>query len=149
MKTKNESISLELLSNEARSQLEVEVALSNIQAGFPSPATDYMTEAIDLNKELVHHPECTFFARVKGDSMQDAHILDGDLAVVDKSRTAQDGDFVVAFIDGEFTIKEFRNAPDGKSGWLIPHNSKYPKIHITEENEFIIWGVITYLIHKT
>ena len=149
METKDNDIRLELFSADTRSKMELQMTTSSIHAGFPSPATDYMTEAIDLNRELIRHPECTFFARVKGDSMKEAHILDGDLAVVDKARTAQDGDFVVAYIDGEFTIKEFRNAPDGRSGWLIPHNPKYQKIHVTADNEFVIWRVITYLIHKT
>ena len=147
-KDNNDNLRLELFAADTRSHIELETPLSQVQAGFPSPATDYLTEAIDLNRELIQHPECTFFARIKGDSMQEAHILDGDLAVVDKSLQARDGDYVVAYIDGEFTIKEFRNAPDGKSGWLIPHNPKYRKIHVTEDNEFIIWGVITYLIHK-
>ena len=73
--------------------------------------------------------------------------IDGDLAVVDKELQAKDGDFVIAFVDGEFTIKEFRKDPTGDFGWLVPWNSQYPKIRVDASNEFIIWGVVTYVIH--
>ena len=123
------------------------VLAEHVHAGFPSPAADY-TERIDITKELIHHPETTFYARIDGDSMQDAGIFSGDLVVIDRSLRAQDGNFVAAYIDGEFTIKEYCLEPDGKSAWLIPHNSKYKRIHVTAENEFLIWGVITHTIHS-
>ena len=122
------------------------VLAENIHAGFPSPAADY-TERIDISRELVRHPETTFYARIDGDSMQDAGIFSGDLVVIDRSLTAQDGDFVAAYIDGEFTVKEFRLDAKHNCAWLIPHNDKYRKIRVNEENAFIIWGVITHTIH--
>ena len=107
-----------------------------IRAGFPSPAYDHAGERIDIIHELIPHPNTTFYARVQGDSMHDAGIIDGD-------------NFVVACIDGEFTIKEFRLDPSGQCAWLIPHNSAYSPIKVTEENSFLVWGVITHAIHKT
>ena len=127
--------------------LSIPLAQSSVRAGFPSPAQDYMGEEIDLNKVLVRHREATFYVRVSGESMTEAGILDGDLAVVDKELQAKDGDFVIAFVDGEFTIKEFRKDPTGDFGWLVPWNSQYPKIRVDASNEFIIWGVVTYVIH--
>ena len=82
------------------------MAQSGIHAGFPSPATDYMTQAIDLNKELVRHPAATFYGRVVGDSMIDAGVDEGDILVIDKSLEPQDGDMAVCFVDGEFTLKQ-------------------------------------------
>mgnify|MGYP003236253482 CR=1 FL=1 len=96
---------LELYSADLSSQLNLAFADQGIRAGFPSPAQDYMGESIDLNHELVHHPATTFYARAVGDSMTGCGIDDGDLLVIDKSIEAQDGDIVVAFIDGEFTLK--------------------------------------------
>ena len=125
----------------------MELALAeHLHAGFPSPAAD-CTERIDITRELIRHPETTFYARIEGDSMQDAGIFSGDLVVIDRSLQASDGDFVAAYIDGEFTVKEFRTDPSAKCAWLIPHNSAYSPIRVDEDNAFIIWGVITHTIH--
>ena len=129
-------------------QASPELALAeHLHAGFPSPAADY-TERIDITRELIRHPETTFYARIEGDSMQEAGIFSGDLVVIDRSLLAADGNYVAAYIDGEFTVKEFRSDPSGECAWLIPHNDKYPKIRVNNDNSFIIWGVITHTIHK-
>ena len=83
----------------------IQMALEGIHAGFPSPAQDYMSGVIDLNKELVRHPEATFYGRVVGDSMIDAGINEGDVLVIDKSLEPSEGDMCVCFIDGEFALK--------------------------------------------
>jgi DNA polymerase V len=118
----------------------------HLHAGFPSPAAD-CTERIDITRELIRHPETTFYARIDGDSMRDAGIFSGDLVVIDRSIQATDGAFVAAYIDGEFTVKEFRHDPSNQCAWLIPHNKAFSPIRVTEENAFIIWGVITHAIH--
>jgi len=127
--------------------LELELAES-IHAGFPSPAADYAGERIDLVREMTPHPETTFYARVSGDSMLDAGIFDGDILVVDRSLLPQDGNIVVAAIDGEFTLKEYRRDKEHNGAWLIPHNNRFKPIHVTEENTFIIWGVVTFNVHR-
>lgn len=131
------------------------MAQSDIHAGFPSPATDYMTQAIDLNKELVRHPAATFYGRVVGDSMIDAGVNEGDILVIDKSLEPRDGDMAVCFIDGEFTLKHIRfeneTAKDGSRFSqirLVPANDRYPVIEVSEGSDFIMWGVVTYVIKK-
>lgn len=119
-----------------------------VHAGFPSPAADYAGERIDLARELTPHPDTTFYARVSGDSMLDAGIFDGDILIVDRSLLPQDGNIVVAAVDGEFTLKEFKTDPNHNGAWLIPHNGKYSPIHVTEQNTFLIWGVVTHNVHK-
>ena len=118
----------------------------HLHAGFPSPAAD-STERIDITRELVRHPETTFYARIEGDSMRDAGIFSGDMVVTDRSLQASDGDYVAAYIDGDFTVKEFRSDPSGQCAWLIPHNDAYRPIKVTDDNSFIVWGVITHTIH--
>ena len=122
------------------------MAQEGIHAGFPSPATDYMTQAIDLNKELVKHPAATFYGRVVGDSMIDAGVEEGDILVIDKSLEAQDGDMAVCFVDGEFTLKHLRFHENGLT--LVPANAKYPSIEVGEGSDFIMWGVVTYVIKR-
>jgi len=122
------------------------MAQDGIHAGFPSPATDYMTQAIDLNKELVKHPASTFYGRVVGDSMIDAGVDEGDILVIDKALEPKDGDMAVCFVDGEFTLKYLSM----RSGRLVlkPANPRYPQIEITEGMDFKMWGVVTYIIKK-
>ncbi len=128
------------------------MAQSDIHAGFPSPATDYMTQAIDLNKELVRHPAATFYGRVVGDSMIDAGVEEGDILVIDKSLDPQDGDMAVCYIDGDFTLKYLRFS--GEPGCadrrltLVPANGRYPSIEVDESSDFKMWGVVTYVIKK-
>lgn len=128
------------------------MAQSDIHAGFPSPATDYMTQAIDLNKELVKHPAATFYGRVVGDSMIDAGVEEGDILVIDKSLEPQDGDMAVCFIDGEFTLKHLRFSVESGTGGrkltLVPANDRYPSIEVNEGSDFKMWGVVTYIIKK-
>lgn len=119
-----------------------------VRAGFPSPAQDYMTENIDLNRELIRHPATTFYARVVGDSMCDAGIDEGDLLIVDKGIEPQENDVVVAFVDGEFTLKRIHIEMDRHEFWLMPANESYHPIRVTEENQFMIWGVVTYNIKR-
>lgn len=133
-------------SIEISTSMPLPLADGGIRAGFPSPAQDYMDVAIDLNKELVRHPSTTFYGRVKGDSMEDAHVYDGDILVIDKSIEPQNNDMAVCYLDGEFTLKYIEITETGVS--LIPANPKYPIIQVDEEQNLIVWGVVTYIIHK-
>lgn len=139
-------LKLNLYSSGISTDMDISFVDAVIKAGFPSPAQDYLTGTIDLNKELIRHRDTTFLARVSGNSLQEAGICDGDIIVIDKSLEARNGDFVVAFVDGEFTLKEFRLDDNAKCAWLIPHNKDYEPIKVTEENQFMIWGVLTYTI---
>jgi DNA polymerase V len=135
-------------SAQTATELELPLIDGGIAAGFPSPAQDYIDLKIDLNKELITNPSSTFYGRVKGSSMQDAGIKDGDILVIDKSLEPKDGDTAVCYIDGEFTLKYIKFEPDAV--WLVPANPKFQPIKVTEENNFCIWGVVTYSIksHK-
>lgn len=117
---------------------------TTVRAGFPSPAMDFEELGIDLNTLLVNNPSATFLVRVSGDSMQDAGIHDGDLLIVDKSKSPDDGNIAVCFLDGEFTLKSIELHQD--HCYLVPHNPNYPKIKVNEENELIIWGVVVHVI---
>ncbi|HWR01448.1 MAG TPA: translesion error-prone DNA polymerase V autoproteolytic subunit, partial [Chlorobaculum sp.] len=101
---------------------------------------------LDLNKALVRHPNATFYGRVKGSSMIDAGIEDGDILVIDKSLEPKDGDIAVCFLDGEFTVKSISTGDDGL--YLVPANKEFKPIRIGEESEFLVWGIVTYVIHK-
>ena len=141
------NLKLDIFSSEfSTEELNVSFIDAGIKAGFPSPAQDYHTGTIDLNRELIRHRETTFLARVSGNSLNDAGICDGDIIVIDKSLEAMNGDFVVAFVDGEFTLKEFRFDEKNNCAWLVPHNKDYEPIRVTEENQFLVWGVLTYTI---
>lgn len=117
-----------------------------VSAGFPSPADDFKEDRISLDRELVNDPEATFFARVNGDSMQGAGMDDGDLLVIDKSIEAYDGCIAVCFVDGDFTVKRIKKQKDHIE--LLPENPKYRPIRITEENNLVIWGVVTNIVKR-
>lgn len=117
-----------------------------IHAGFPSPEDDFHGPSLDISHLLVKNPASTFFARVAGDSMIGDGIEDGDILVIDKSVAIYDKCIAVCFIDGEFTVKRVEIHPD--YALLVPSNPKYPAIKVTEENKFIIWGVVHYVIKK-
>ncbi len=115
-----------------------------ISAGFPSPADDFLDINIDLNKHLIKNPSTTFYGRVRGNSMIDAGIHDGDLLVIDKSLEPQSDKIAVCFIDGEFTVKRIQIEKD--TVWLIAENKDYQPIKVTKENELLIWGIVTNVI---
>jgi len=117
-----------------------------VSAGFPSPADDFKEDRISLDRELVRDTEATFFARVNGDSMQGAGMDDGDLLVIDKSIEAYDGCIAVCFVDGDFTVKRIKKQKDHIE--LLPENPKYRPIRITEENNLVIWGVVTNIVKR-
>lgn len=137
---------IEIHSIDLSTSLPLPYADEGIRAGFPSPAQDYMEQAIDLNKEIVKHPASTFYGRVVGDSMRDEGIEEGDILVIDKSLELMNDDLAVCFIDGEFTVKRVRLETD--AAWLVPANPDYPKIKVTAGNDFIVWGIVTYTIKK-
>ena len=137
---------IEIHKIDISSNLPLKFADEGIKAGFPSPAQDYLEQAIDLNKELIRHPASTFYGRVVGDSMKDEGIEEGDILVIDKSLELLDDDLAVCFIDGEFTVKRVRLEPH--AAWLVPSNPDYPLIKVTRDNEFMVWGIVTYTIKK-
>ena len=119
---------------------------SGIAAGFPSPVDDFKQNRISLDNELVKNKEATFFARVCGQSMIGAGLDDNDLLVIDRSIEPENNKIAVCFIDGEFTVKRLL-IKKGKL-WLQPENSEFKPIEVTNENEFIIWGIVTNVIKK-
>lgn len=117
-----------------------------VPAGFPSPADDHAEKRLDLNEYLIDQSESTFFVRIKGDSMIDAGILDNDIVIVDRSKSAAINDIVLASIDGEFTVKVLAKNSEGP--YLMPANKEYKPIHIKSDSEFEIWGVVTGSVRK-
>ena len=117
-----------------------------VQAGFPSPAEDHIDMDLNLNDYLVQNPSATFCVKAIGESMKDAGIQSGDIMIVDKSLEPKNRSIVLAVIDGEFTVKRV-NMNDNKL-YLMPENSSFSPIKITEEMDFQVWGVVTYVIHK-
>lgn len=124
-------------------QIEIPLLHCSIAAGFPSPADDYVDQALDLNELLVTNPPATFFVRVNGDSMVDAGIHHGDILSVDRSEEAHDGSIVIALINGELTVKELSLYPKVR---LIPHNPAYPVIELAENDDFEIFGRVKGLV---
>jgi DNA polymerase V len=119
---------------------------TGISAGFPSPAEDFKQERLSLDNELIKNKEATFFARVSGQSMIDAGLSDNDLLVIDRSLSPANNKIAVCFLDGEFTVKRLKVEKD--EVWLQPENKNYQPIKITEENDFVIWGIVTNVIKK-
>lgn len=117
-----------------------------VPCGFPSPAADYVERRIDLNDMLIPHPSATYFVKALGDSMIEGGISDGDLLVVDSSRTAEHGDIVIASVAGEFTVKRLQLRPTVQ---LIPMNRAYSPIVVGREETLDIFGVVTYIIKST
>lgn len=139
-------VSVDIFKPDLSSHISLPFADQGIQAGFPSPAQDYISESIDLNREIVHHPAATFYGRVSGESMIGDGIDDGDIIVIDRSLEPRDGDLTVCCIDGEFTLKRIKLENDRV--WLIPANEAFDPILVTPENKFEIWGVVTYTIKR-
>lgn len=119
---------------------------TRVQAGFPSPAHGEYADSIDLNRELISNPAATFCARVIGNSMVDAGINEGDLLIIDRSVPARDGCIAVCFVDGDFTVKRVTVRDDGV--YLTPANASFPPLHISEESNFQVWGVVTHIVKR-
>lgn len=124
---------------------EVEMC-GDVRAGFPSPADDTPHEKLDLMRLVVRHPASTFYFRISGVSMVDDGFDEGDIVVVDRSLEPTNNATAVCFIDGEFTIKKIRQ--EKNCLYLMPANKEYKPIKVTAENEFMVWGVVTYIIKK-
>tara|TARA_B100001113_G_C20878029_1_gene521312 strand:+ start:234 stop:668 length:435 start_codon:yes stop_codon:yes gene_type:complete len=117
---------------------------NGISAGFPSPADDFKEIRISLDEELIKNKEATFYARVSGDSMQDAGLSDGDLIVIDRAINIENNKICVCYLDGEFTVK--RIIKRGRKLYLKPENKNYKEIEIKKDSELIVWGIITFVI---
>ena len=128
------------------SELRIPFISEGVSAGFPSPAADFMETNIDLNAALSENPLATFYIKVKGNSMIDAGINDKDVLVVDRSLEPRNNTIAICFIDGEFTVKRIQLEENYL--YLMPENANYKPIKVTEENQLIIWGIVTYVIKK-
>lgn len=133
-------------TNYSQKSFKIPLFQSLVNAGFPSPAEDYEDLELNLEKYIIKNPSATFYVRVKGDSMQDARIYDGDILVVDKAEVPRNGDVVVALLNGEFTVK--RLVKKNNVFYLMPENPAYPSIEVNEYSDFRVWGVVTYTLHK-
>jgi DNA polymerase V len=135
---------MELFVSESDTRQYLSVGEAN--CGFPSPAHDYSDNKLDLNEYLIRHPSATFYIRAKGHSMIDAGIHDGDLLIIDRAVQPTNNIIVLAVVDGEFTIKKIQ-VHEGRL-YLMPKNTDFRPIEITDAMDFKVWGVVTYVIHK-
>lgn len=125
-------------------QMLIPYALEKINAGFPSPAQDYIDKALDMNEHLIKNETATFIVKVASLSMLNAGIDIDDELIVDRSLDAKHGDIVVALIDNDFTVKRLMIDESGQ--WLKAENPEYKNIYLQEGQELIIWGVVTCII---
>lgn len=120
---------------------------ANVVAGFPSPADDYLHDTLDFNRDYIRHPEASFYGDVEGDSMRDAGIFNGDRVIIDRAVEPHDGSIVVAFWNGDFTMK-YLDLTHRKDGYieLRPANPEYPVFKVMAGDTFEVWGVVIHLI---
>ena len=138
------SPALEIFSLSTETELALPFISAGIQAGFPSPAADFEDVRIDLNQYLIRNPAATFLSRVKGHSLINAGFHHGDILVIDRSLEHSNGKVAVCYLDGEFTLKRIKFEKD--CCWLIPENEDFRPIKVTAENDFLIWGIVTFII---
>ena len=131
-------------NNDVRKQIHM--AQEGVSAGFPSPADDFKELRISIDQEVVRNEEATFYARVSGVSMQGAGLDDGDLLVIDRSLEPQNDKIAVCFIDGSFTVKRLK--VDVDCVYLMSENKNYKPIKVSEGDELLIWGIVTYVVKK-
>jgi DNA polymerase V len=139
---------MKIIRGEFKEKLDLLFAPS-IKAGFPNSADDYMHESLDFNRDIIKHPEATFYGRVEGDSMIGLSINEGDIAVIDRSIEPEHGDIVVSYIDGEFNVK-LLDLTHKKDGYieLKSANPKAPNFRINEDDNFRVWGVVIWTIKR-
>ncbi len=126
--------------------LHIKLFSCPVEAGFPSPAEDHIETTLDINDLLIEHPAATFFVRVAGDSMIDAGIHAGDVLVVDRSKTAINGNIIIALVNGEYTVKRLSIQQEVIT--LCPENTNYSPICLSGLDELIVWGVVTGLARQ-
>lgn len=146
LKRLHTSATLEFYTPDFSTSAELPFVDGGLRAGFPSPADDFLEVKIDFNKEYIKNQDATFYAKVKGNSMKNAGIFDGDVLVIDRSLEPQNDKIAVCVIDGEFTVKRIKI--EKGIVWLIPENEEFQPIKVTSENEFIVWGIVTASIKK-
>ncbi|MBS1623432.1 MAG: translesion error-prone DNA polymerase V autoproteolytic subunit [Bacteroidetes bacterium] len=120
--------------------------VGSIQAGFPSPADDHLQEVLDLTELVVQNPNATYYARAIGKSMVNDGVEDGDILVIDRSIEPRNGAMVIGILSGEFTLKRIKF--DSATVSLIPANADYPVLRVSEEHDFRVWGIVTYILKK-
>jgi DNA polymerase V len=128
------------------SHISIPYFSDGIKAGFPSPASEFPDKHLDLNEYLIQHPASTFFVKVIGDSMTGSNIHEGDILIVDRSLIPKNDDVIVAYLRGEFTVKKFLK--EDPYVYLVPTNPAYKRIQIQADEDFVVWGVVTYVISK-
>jgi len=128
-----------------KKDLEIPLFMVPVEAGFPSPAADYLEGNLDLNEYLIKHPAATIFVRAPDDSMIKAGIFPGDILIVDRSIKPTDKKVVIALIDGGFGVRRISKIK-GKV-FLVPENENYKPIQIDPETDCEIWGIVTNVIH--
>ncbi|GGE62948.1 MAG TPA: translesion error-prone DNA polymerase V autoproteolytic subunit [Paenalcaligenes hominis] len=119
---------------------------ATVQGGFPSPAEDFYQPRVDLNTLLIRQPEATFFMRIRGTSMRDMGIDDGDYVIIDRSLTPKHGNLVVAIIDNEFTLKQLYQKHNRLQ--LLSANPDFAPIELKDQQQLHIWGVVTWTFKK-
>jgi len=127
-------------------ELSAVPCIASISAGFPSPAEDFTEFSISLDKHLIQNPAATFMAYANGESMVQAGIHHGDILIIDRSLNAKDGDIIISVINGEFTVKKISMMNDKL--FLVPKNSQYRSVEISDDMDFEVWGIVTYSIRK-
>ncbi|EKD31337.1 MAG: Peptidase S24, S26A and S26B [uncultured bacterium] len=138
--------SIEILRPDEGEALYITISDTPVNAGFPSPAENHLDNKLDLNRALIKNPSSTFFARVKGESMIDDGVEDGDLLVIDRSVEPYENCLAVCFLEGEFTLKRVKI--EGDYLLLVPANQKFTPIKVKKDDDFYIWGVVRYLIKR-
>lgn len=118
----------------------------NLSCGFPNPADDFIEKRLDLNSLMVANDQATFFFQVQGDSMRDLGLTDGSYLVVDRSISPRSGHVVVAIVNQEYTVKTLIIDKTGIE--LRPANDQYQPLRFAEQDELIVWGVVTGWVHK-
>ncbi len=145
-KFKTDDTIKEIFQFEKRTKIKRPLIGAEIPAGFPSPAQDYIENTLDLNEFLISHPVATFFVKVEGYSMENAGIFPGDILIVDRAIEPADNKIIIAILEGELTVKRLKI--ENNHWFLVPENPQYETIEVTDDENFQVWGVVTYAIHK-
>lgn len=140
---------MKVFEPEALERCDLPLFSNKVQAGTPSPTEDFLEGRLDLNEHLIKNPPATFFVRVTGDSMINAGIFPDDILIVDRALEAKSGKVIIAVLNGELTVKRLKiDSAHPSRIFLMPENSRYGPISVTEEMDFHVWGVVTNVIHK-